>query len=321
MGNLKDISDLIKLFFDNLQDGKRQITRKDFKKACFYGGLTTGFFGVLIIWLLYFLRPIAPDAFDITGYGNMSPDEYKKQVSLIVTLLQMILGGTLGLLCASLGWPSYGTRKKRIKDTSYFFLVFVLGFVIIIISRQVMARDALCPSNYRLHLNKSDFDSLKKTPCIDASFMSKFNVDTTADSVKGKYFRLGGGILGEPDFETLATGIMGGIGFLTLVLSLLKLSNGSVPTKGALFSVAGKSTILGLIGWLSIFLIYTVLLRFCFIQKYGFIYQRWFFIFDFPHPERMYLVALLCFLYVFTILLSIRLLSKPKPDNKLNRTN
>ena len=129
--------------------------------------------------------------------------------------------------------------------------------------------------------------------------------------------RMGGGLLGEPDFETLATGLMGAFVILFLVQAFRK-NKLAVFTKTITFGLTFKMIIYGLLAWGLIFGIYTLLTdRLGVIHKGDYLIARYFFTIDFPHPERPIFAIAMYMVYVFCFIISIQYRIHNKKERKL----
>ncbi len=288
------------------------ITKLNFKKACMWGGSIAGFFGSILILLLYISHNK-----DLAGYPKLDPEQFKLQVIMLVFLFQILLGTFLGWLCGNFSTKIESTNKRHLNRIFYLSFIFIIGFLSIFFLRQLMARDALIlPNKHYSGIN--EFSELNNgKPCkIDADFLAlyKENKDT---SWHVKYIRPGGGYLGEPDFESLATGLAGAIVFLILVLRLSKLfkpghSKNKILSLKGIILITLQAAFLGFVCWIAVYGIYLILIRNCILSKFGVIYARWVFTFDFPNPQRFLLVFLLCALYLFSFFFMIRMFSVSK---------
>jgi hypothetical protein len=149
-------------------------------------------------------------------------------------------------------------------------LVFLVGFAIIFLVHQLAARDALVPVGKYLEKDGS----------------------------------WGGGPLGQPDFESLATGLMGGMSFLLLVIALQR---EKVLTMGRAIMATFLIATIGTFLWSMIHIVFKVLISYHIIVEKDFIISPAFFKFEFPHPERSVIVAILSCIYLLSIFISIRL--------------
>jgi len=259
-----------------IQLGKYILTENNFRKACILGGIIAGLIGAIIIFISFKIN-----SSNWTGYDNIDVHKFQSKVIILIFLLQPILGFCFGYLLSVISWPS-PNASKRMKSFRFRILIFFFGFILMIILRQLMTRDAwVCP----LHYKETDG-------------------------------RMGGGPLGEPDFETLATAFAGGSAFLILSYTLLRAFQ--LPYKRiklslnrTMLEIAGLSALLALFAWISVFILYKILENLGLIPDKTII-PTWVFNFEFPHPERAMFICLMSFIYILSTLLSIRFFPKSK---------
>jgi hypothetical protein len=303
-----------------LNIGNREITKKNLKNACVFGGIIAGFVGALIIFILYMTH----HPYWI-GYGNMNPAYVTPERIVLFFLLQMFVGVFLGWLCGHFTFTKANSSENWIKRYSHIFLILISAFVSIIFFRQLMVRNALREPNTFPY----EIDDLRlltdNSKCIDERFIKLYHLNTDT-SLHSKFVRMGGGYLGEPDFEMLATGLAGSTAFLILIVNLAELFKIGVQSKRYILStrrmilITAKAAFFGFIAWISVYGIYLFLTETCIIYKFGFIYARWVFSFDFPHPERFLFVFVLCGIYLISMLISIQIYSVPKENGDGNET-
>lgn len=247
-----------------------EIKKGDKKKFIFTGirgGIYAGILASITIALVRYFNGENITPFP-TGYENMSFARFMRDVFTPLLFFQIISGGLLGFFC------SYNivTRSKLSNN----LLLFMLSFIVIVVLRQSMARDAwFWPGTY-------------------------LNIDESGN------VRKGGGILGEPDFETLATGFMGAFVISFLVRAFRKNQLSSFVKKDA-FVLISKTIVCGLLAWCFTYAIYIILVkRLQLIDKGDFLIDPSIFIVDFPHPERPLFAMALYLIYVLSFLYSIR---------------
>lgn len=287
-----------------------KITKSDFNKACIIGGFIAGFIGALIIIIISHSSDI--------GYRNIDILYFKEKIRIVVCILQISLGCLLGWICSKFAWPKNTQIKNTFKQCVSIFCIFIVSFISIISFRQLMTRDALVrPNDYERVVQNLNFLNTEKCIAQDYKNLHHAVKDDTTNTIK-YYIRKGGGYFGEPDFESLATGLMGGIAFVILVMNLSKSFNRNSeleknsPSFKEMLMITLKSSFYGFIGWMGVYLIFIFLTKTtCLIHKYDFIYARWLFEFEFPHPERFLLNFMLCTIYVFCFLFAIRAHSTP----------
>ncbi len=122
----------------------------------------------------------------------------------------------------------------------------------------------------------------------------------------GSKIILSGGPLGQPDFEALAVAFMGAVVFLILTGCLRKNVAHTIPLKNT-WNVLLLVTIPGVCAWCLTYLIFKLLTHFEVIRENDFWISKAVFYYRFPHADRVLLMILLCWVYVYTILVSIRL--------------
>jgi hypothetical protein len=227
------------------------IDEKAFLQAGFLGGACAGFLGVIIITAISYVNGTNQSIVE-PGYRSISFEEFMNKIFALLLLFQMLAGALLGWLAchAALAKKSFLNRVK----------LFIISFIIIVLFRQFMARDAWILPH----------------------------------------------ILGEPDFETIATGLMASIAFFILVQTFrgIKFKR---PTVKDVFKIILKITMYSIVTWCSVYFIYHLL-----TDTFGVIHYRDSFIstavftVDFPHPDRPVIAALLCIIYTFCIIAFIR---------------
>ncbi len=257
--------------FDNFSKNKtsekleKVIDAKKFIRAGFRGGICAGFFTAIIIAVMRYASgtnetPLA------TGYEKISFGKFMREIFPLLLLFQIFSGALIGWLCCFVA-----IAKNKFSSG---IILFMISFIIIILLRQAMTRDALYLSG-------------------TYAFNDRFgNV------------RMGGGPLGEPDFETIATGIMGAIGFLILAKVFQK-TNLKVPTLKEAFGIILKTIIWGISAWCLVYVIYLLLIS-TILHRGNYFISTSIFVFDFPHPERLIFAALLCMVYTYCIIASIQ---------------
>ncbi len=248
----------------------RKIEREQFAMAGFRGGICAGFFATLIIAVIRYASG-TNETILATGYENIDFKKFIREIFPLLFLFQISIGALLGWLCCA---------TAITKNKSRSVLLFLISFFVIVLFRQLMARDAW-------------------------HFPGTFPFMDKASSI-----RMGGGPLGEPDFETIATGIVGAIGFLILAKTFQR-TNLNVPSIKETPGIILKITIYSIAVWCSVYLIYRLLVSTILQQGDHFISTS-IFVFDFPHPERPIFAALLCVVYTYCIIASIKYQSYKK---------
>ncbi|MGB8193740.1 MAG: hypothetical protein WCF67_17545 [Chitinophagaceae bacterium] len=285
-----------------------RITKHNFNKACLIGGLIAGFIGASVIFI------ISP-ASDM-GYSEIDERHFREKIRIILCLLQVLLGALLGWVCSSFAWSENVKHENMARRWLNMFFIFIIAFFSIVFFRQLMVRDALVRPG---HYDKKTYSlRFSNEECIADNYIGLYQpVLDSANHIK-HYIRKGGGYFGEPDFESLATGLMGGIAFVIMVLKLSQLLNAnSGPQRNSLAGreillITLQSAFFGLIAWMFVYVTFLILTgTTCFIKRYDVIYARWIFVFDFPHPERYLLNFMLCGIYLFCFLFLIRSYSVP----------
>ena len=201
----------------------------------------------------------------------------------IMLFFGTLTGGIAGWLCCWFAIAMNRTYQKFKTRLLFEILFFVTGFIIIALAHQLPARDALRkPGTYKV-----------------------------IDDVTGKK-RPAGGPIGEPDFETVATGLVGGFGFLILARGLCRIRN---PKDKVIYAIAIHTTVVGVTIWSFVYVIYEVLLNFEILEHgYAPFGSTAVFRVDFPHPVRALLFILICLLYIFPVTTTISIMvKKEKP--------
>lgn len=229
--------------------------------AFLYAGIWGGAIAGLLIGIFIIIFR------NLSGFQDLHIDNLIKLYPLII-LFCTIGGGIAAWLCCqyaiSMNRVNSIIKNKRLRE----LLIFIFGFILLVIIHQLPARDALV----------------------------KIGSYQYGD-------RMGGGPFGEPDFETLATGLLGGV-------SLLTLAKGFVSKKifdiKAGFTIVLQVTIIGVILWCFIYFIYYVLTSFGIIEVN---YIPWqssaIFIIAFPHPERVFLFIVITLVFVSIVIVSV----------------
>lgn len=266
-------------FWDNnnplFQISKSQ-TRK-FVLAGMKGGIYAGILASVITVLFRYANGKNVTPFS-TGYENISFEKFMKDIFTLLLLFQMIAGGILGSLCC------YVAAAKN--KFSKCLLLFTLSFIVVILVRQSMARDAwYVPGTY---------------PHLDAH---------------GKLKRMGGGWLGEPDFETLAMGLMGTINIFSLGHAFRKTKYRAFKAKEN-FKLLIRTIFYSALIWCLTYAIYVLLVhRLGILHEGEYLSDPSVFIVDFPHPERPIFAIALCTVYVFCFAISIQCNLKIKEES------
>lgn len=181
----------------------------------------------------------------------------------------MIAGALLGWLCCY-------TAAAKSRPVNY-MLLFVISFIVIVVLQQSMVRD-------RWYISGT-------YPYYDEH---------------GNLIRMGGGLFGEPDFETLAIGFMGTIGIFILVHAFRK-NKLAVFKANETFELSIKTIIYCTLAWCLTYGIYVLLaFRLGIIHIGEYLIAPSFFTVDFPHPERPVFAIALCMVYFFCFIISIR---------------
>lgn len=253
---------------DKIQNtGKTEIDAATFSKAGMYGGACAGFFGVLaIVVIRYFSNGTLP--FIPTGYENISRDDFFNKIFPVIFLFQIAGGALLGWLCCR-----NALRRSNFLKTS---LLFLLAFLLLLFLRQSTVRNAWRPAG--------EFTG----------------IDRNGNSVI-----ITGGPLGEPDFEALAVGFMGAVCFVILA-RLLRKSLPEIPSGKSPLLIMLFTTIAGVSTWCLVYFVFKILTDFSILKEYDFFISKTVFHFVFPHPERVFLMILVCMIYVYCIIASIQ---------------
>lgn len=203
----------------------------------------------------------------VSGFSSF-PSTLFSHLWPVIVLNGTLAGALAGWLCSRFGLMIFHSKTK----SGMLLLKSVLllcGFIISVLVQQLSARNALTPPVWN--------DALE---------------------------RLTGGPLGEPNFETIATGVLGSVYFLSLALTLSPKTN---PPKNSFLLTAIKTTVPGIVAWCAVYSVYFILITSQWIPKY---YIPWkfaaVFIVDFPHPERVVLFIVFCFLYTSIIMATWR---------------
>ncbi|HEX5151656.1 MAG TPA: hypothetical protein VFW07_09400 [Parafilimonas sp.] len=246
---------------------KTVFDNSSFLKAGIFGGACAGFVGVLLVAALRYFSSDMP--FIATGYESISKAFFFQKVFPILFLFQIAGGAFLGWFCCY-----YALKRAAVlKNILFFLTVFLLMFLL----RQTTVRNSWMPVGEHVYLDK-----------------------------KGNKVILSGGPLGEPDFEALAVAFMGAVVFLILTDYLRKKVVHAIPLKNT-WNVLLLVTIPGVCAWCLAYLIFKLLTHFGVIRENDFWISKAIFYYRFPHADRVLLMILLCWVYVYTILVSIRL--------------
>lgn len=170
---------------------------------------------------------------------------------------------------------------------------------------------------FALFFERTEKESFKKPVLRFCVFMSGFVIIVIVHQLSVRDALLKASPLGGPNFETLATGLLGGTAFLIMVKELSKIR---ATKTGAGLKTAAKATIIGVTLWSLIFVIYFVLTEFgVFAEKQPLFAQfpTLFFV-EFPRPEHSVHCIVGCLFYVSSVLTSAAKLTKP-PVPELSR--
>lgn len=110
----------------------------------------------------------------------------------------------------------------------------------------------------------------------------------------------GNGLLGEPNFEVLATSLAISIGAVVIVEQIVKINRAIIWSEIIMISV--KTTLVSSFCFVLVYLIYFFLIQFGLIEKGDFIISTAVFKFSFSHPERVIFTAIFAFVLTLTIL-------------------
>lgn len=284
-------------------DKDTHISDSDWLSAGFWGGAVGG---LLLAILVVILKSLA-------GF-NGTPIGLFRRLWPLMVFLGTASGCMAGWLCSR---NALSIRTERGRSGSRHRLLqavvlFVCGFFILIAVHQLPSRDALVicgqAKNYlRDPLTDEPLrllDPMTHQPIVDPS-TGQFEQD----------FRLGGGPLGEPDFETLASGVMGGACFLFLARALARFKR-RAPTRLEAIGAAIRVALVGAFSWGAMYALFLALdisifqsksqeiRRGIFLKPY--IVDRCVFVADFPHPERVFVYVLFALCFVMAILLAIK---------------
>lgn len=163
----------------------KHISSKTFTIAGFRGGAIAGFLAAVIIVIIRYVNGASETPVN-TGYENISFEKFMREIFPLLLLFQIFDNALLGWLCCYVA----ATKNKFFNN----IVLFLISFIVTVLLRQAKARDAFYFSG-------------------TYHFIDRFGNAIT-----------GGGHLGEPDFETLATGIMGAVVFLILVKNFRKIN-------------------------------------------------------------------------------------------------
>ncbi len=219
----------------------------------------TGIISGLIAVLIMFI----PSGF--IGYSNYNEEIYVLPLEILfikIFVVYAILGGLMGYLPTVLAISKEGKSRKKIHPG----IVFCIGFITTLVLIQLKARDALVP--------------------VD------FYVDPNNPLIKW------GGPLGQPNFESIANGMVGGILMLALYQIIIE---HKMSDRQLILYRAFKTAILTTVVYGLIYIVFLLILRFNILTLgsepfgTGAVFKT-----QFPHPERFYIVFLIsiCFVLV-----------------------
>ncbi len=199
----------------------------------------------------------------MSGFSSFPPTLFSHLWPIII-LNGTLAGALSGWLCSRVGLMLFHSHKKSLTILLKSVLL-LCGFIISVLVQQLSARNALAPPVWNESLG-----------------------------------RFTGGPLGEPNFETIATGVIGGVYFLSLALALVPKTQ---PLPKSWLFTGIKTTVPGVVAWSAVYSIYSILITLHWLPQY---FIPWktaaIFIVDFPHPERVVLYIVFCFLYTSIIM-------------------
>ncbi len=196
---------------------------------------------------------------EISGFSNL-PSTLFSSLWPVMIFNGTLAGTICGLICSRYAIIFRQSQKNRAAQ----IILLISGFVICVLLQQLSSRYAL------------------RAPAWNET-LGRFQ----------------GGPLGEPNIETIATGVIGGIYFLSLSTTLAKNLSSQ---KSSLVETAIKTLLPGVVIWSGIYLVYVLLLELGILTE-NFIPWKSSAIFmvEFPHPERVVLFIVFCF--IFTIIM------------------
>ncbi|MBN1561121.1 helix-turn-helix transcriptional regulator [candidate division KSB1 bacterium] len=199
----------------------------------------------------------------VSGFYQLQMISFRTLWPLMV-FFGSAFGALAGFLCCRYALL-YSSQMRSSRRYLYGALLFNLGFVIAFLMQQLAARDAFGPPGwYTFH------------------------------------DRIGGGPLGEPDFESLASGLLGGTYFLFLSRYLARQQSYHYRD---LLLTSIKVTLPGVVVWSLVYLLYVLASAVGILHED---YVPWrssaIFIVDFSHPERVLLHTVICTVFAAIIL-------------------
>jgi hypothetical protein len=277
------------------------VSDPDYISACTIGGAIAGLF---LSGLVVFLK-------ELNGFVGIPLMQ-----SSIMEIIMVIGGFGCGILAGRL-MSRYALARRYSKNSIistlwHSIILFSSGFFLLVCLHQLAARDALVePGKSQVFLRDRITDEPLKDPQTGI-----------------RIFRWGGGPFGEPDFETIATGIVGGLGLIFLASSLSKYRY-LIPSRKEIGRTAIGTAVVSMISWSVVVVIYWLLNSLVFhnlqtgrtatyvatdppVPTGSFvdlppvlIAARWVFVADFPHPKRVWLFGILTLAFVMIVLVTI----------------
>jgi hypothetical protein len=231
----------------------------------------------------------------IGGYANLTSEitdngEVGKRITEFRFLWPRLILMQLTSAVA-LGWLAHRLSNRPLERSRWRAAlralgILTVGFVIGALAKQLGARNALVPCGHVLEFLQRN--------------------DQTYSS--------GGGPLGSPDFETIATGVFTAV---SLLLTVRFLQTDGFPTRSEAFFKSLAIALYTCACYALVFTLYHVLIGAGWLVKEDHFLSPCIFKYQFPHPERIALVFVCVFLN--TAILSILLwgYSRPSRDQRI----
>ncbi|RQW05374.1 AraC family transcriptional regulator [candidate division KSB1 bacterium] len=199
----------------------------------------------------------------VSGFQQLELDYFRRLWPLMI-FIGTVGGALAGFLCcryAGLYWSQTRLWRRYL----YAALLFSWGFAIAFFVQQLSARDAFGPPGWYAFAD-----------------------------------RMGGGPAGEPNFESLATGLLGGVFFLFLSRSMARRKSRHARD---LLQTSIKVAVPGVVVWSFVYLIYVLAIALKITQQDKVPWRSSaIFIVDFPHPERVLLHTVIGIFFAASIL-------------------
>ncbi|MBN1154156.1 helix-turn-helix transcriptional regulator [candidate division KSB1 bacterium] len=230
------------------------------------GGLIMAFVMIIVKWIF--------------GFGN---------IPITITSVKILF---VGIASGGLtGWVfSYYVKTSNRLNLNFTgrvlakISVFIAGFIIVTLTHQLAAKDAL----------------------------HKINTYMRFDETGQVYY--GGGPLGEPSFEMIACGLLGSVFFLFLANGLSRMRS---PNDKVLSYIISYSALIGMLAWSSVYILYEIMLNFGIIQfnvaPFG---TRAYFVTNFTNPARIFIYVIIAIIYDVAMITTISKMVKPE-NNEL----